>query len=268
MSATVQGMLPTSRMAPSSRAAEARARVQLWVAHLPAEPGLASLLDGAAAAWLAHGWIHPAEMARARRIRLPLVRAQTLVARAMLRQAMVRLCAGSPQRYRIALDERGKPMWQDCSGLTWPHFNISHSGQLVVCALSTHPVGVDVEQMQRPLACHEGLAAHCLHRTELPWQARAGGERARRRLLALWTVKEACLKVNGEGLSQAMDQLQIRAEARMRGHCLLEGASAWHWQARRPAPGYLAVCSALQPLLVEPLVHCAPLRGQPTPAFR
>jgi 4'-phosphopantetheinyl transferase len=175
----------------------------------------------------------------------------------MLRLAMVRLCAESPQRYRIAHDARGKPVWQDGCGLAWPHFNISHSARLVVCALSSHPVGVDVESMQRPL-CLESLAARCLHSSEAAWLGHGGAPRAQRRFLAMWTVKEACLKVNGEGLSQAMDQLQIRATARLHGRCLLPGAPGWHWQALRPVPGYLAVCSGLHPPAVERVVHCDP----------
>lgn len=246
--------------------AEQRVRTQLWVTRLPPAQQLTALLDRAMPAWQADGWIDPGELARAQRIRDPRARAQTLIGRAMLRQAMVRLCAGSPQRYRIAHNDLGKPVWQDCGDLAWPHFNLSHSAELVVCALSSHPIGVDVEPMQRPLS-QKSLAARCLHKTEVPWQAHTDTERARRRFLALWTVKEACLKVNGEGLSQAMNQLQVQALARLRGRCLLEGTPGWHWQALRPAPGYLAVCSAPQPPAVERLVHCDPAAARPSHFF-
>lgn len=241
-------------------------RTQLWVMRLPTDQQLAAWFDITVPAWLAGGWIEAGELTRAQRIRDLQACAQTLAARAMLRQAMVQLCAGSPQRYRIAHEVRGKPVWQDGCGLAWPHFNISHSAQLVVCALSSHPIGVDVESTQRPL-CLENLAAHCLHSSEAGWLGDASDLHARRRFLALWTIKEACLKVNGEGLSQAMGQLQIRALARMHGHCLLQGTPGWHWQALRPAPGYLAVCSALHPPAVERVVHCDPALPWPPCGF-
>jgi len=245
---------------------EQAVRTQLWVMRLPAGPQLSVLLDIAVPAWLACGWIEAGELAKAQRIRDLQARAQTLAARALLRQAMACLCAGAPQRYRIAHDARGKPVWQDRNGLAWPHFNLSHSARLVVCALSSHPVGVDVESTRRPLHI-DNLAIHCLHSSEAAWLGHAGTPRARRRFLALWTIKEACLKVSGEGLSQDMDQLRIHALARMHGRCLLHGTPGWHWQALRPAPGYIAVCSALHPPAVERMVHCDPALPWPPRGF-
>lgn len=40
--------------------------------------------------------------------------------------------------------EQGKPAFSDCSEL---HFNVAHSGDMAVVALSAHPVGIDVESL-------------------------------------------------------------------------------------------------------------------------
>ena len=45
----------------------------------------------------------------------------------------------------LARTERGKPYFPQFPGL---HFNLSHSGQLTLCALSHLPVGVDIEQLR------------------------------------------------------------------------------------------------------------------------
>lgn len=43
----------------------------------------------------------------------------------------------------ISREERGKPFLRDRQDL---FFNISHSGEYAVCAVSEHPVGIDIER--------------------------------------------------------------------------------------------------------------------------
>lgn len=81
------------------------------------------------------------------------------------------------------------------------HFNLSHSGPLLLCALSDFPVGVDIERV-RP------------RRPELPRCALTGPEYARYLSLGadwpafytLWTRKEAWCKYTGLGLQNQWNQ--------------------------------------------------------------
>lgn len=131
-----------------------------------------------------------------------------------VRREDARRGAGGELLRRIALGEYGGAELSDADVLREPgvkprlpaftdvHFNISHSGSMVVCCVDTHPVGVDVEQ-HRPV--DPGLPAACLVPSELEW-LRRGHDRPHR-FYTLWTVKESLLKAIGAGLS--IDPLQI-----------------------------------------------------------
>ncbi len=87
---------------------------------------------------------------------------------------------------------RGKPYFEDSS----LHFSISHTKNHAFCVLSSHPVGIDAEEKDRRVNLR--LAEKIL----------SAGERARfdqaadprDALLRLWVLKEAAVKLTGEGL--------------------------------------------------------------------
>ena len=88
--------------------------------------------------------------------------------------------------------EYGRPYLRDA-----PDFNISHSGNLVVCILGGEgPVGIDIEEI-RELSISEFKDQF----TAIEWQII---QTAKEPLLAFyhyWTAKESVLKANGKGLS-------------------------------------------------------------------
>ena len=84
---------------------------------------------------------------------------------------------------------QGKPFFPDHPEL---HFNLSHTKGWSLCALSDHPVGVDIEVM-RPR--NERLFRHCLTETELQ-----GFDGTWPEFYRLWTLKEAQCKYLGQGL--------------------------------------------------------------------
>ena len=92
----------------------------------------------------------------------------------------------------IVVAERGKPYFVD--GI-W-HFSISHTKKHVFCALSTHPVGLDAEEMDRKINLH--LAEKILSESEKARYDAAPDKREA--LLKLWVLKEAAAKLTGEGL--------------------------------------------------------------------
>ena len=126
---------------------------------------------------------------------------------------------------------QGKP-----SAAYLPAFNISHSGDYVVCAAAKTPgcttaVGVDVEH-PRPDSLH--VAERVFTAREIEWMQQGD---APRRFCQLWTCKEALIKLFGEGLhmdpqtfdvmalihgeSLAVNGMEIRAQFQERdGHVL------------------------------------------------
>ena len=89
-----------------------------------------------------------------------------------------------------------------------PAFNISHSGDYVVCAWDDAPVGVDVECVRRDNA---KVAERVFTEGELEWM-RSGN--ADERFCTLWTCKEAVMKLFGEGLHMDPRGFEVLALAR------------------------------------------------------
>ncbi len=87
----------------------------------------------------------------------------------------------------------GKP---ELAGEPGIHFNLSHSGAVVLCAVADAPVGVDVE---RERSLPEGVARRVLSPEELAQYRREGPAF----LIQAWAMKESCGKCAGRGLDNA-----------------------------------------------------------------
>ena len=93
---------------------------------------------------------------------------------------------------QIAVADRGKPYF--LSGKL--HFSISHTKIHVFCALADGPVGLDAEEKDRQIDLR--LAQKILSEPE---KARLDAAQDKRdALLRLWVLKEAAVKLTGEGL--------------------------------------------------------------------
>ena len=92
----------------------------------------------------------------------------------------------------IRITDRGKPYFPDS-----PYFfSITHTRHHAFCALSRRPVGIDAEELDRRVS--PGLAKKVLSRQE--WDQYAKAEDPQRALLTFWVLKEARVKLTGEGL--------------------------------------------------------------------
>jgi len=78
-------------------------------------------------------------------------------------------------------------------------FNMSHCREAVVCALADNPVGVDIESIRtyRPSLVH-----YTMNEAEVRQIEEAA--HPERMFIRLWTMKEARLKLSGEGISRDM----------------------------------------------------------------
>ena len=116
--------------------------------------------------------------------------------------AYLLLCEGLRTEYGITqppvfeYGEHGKPA---IIGHPDIHFNLSHCREAAICALSTSPVGVDIESIRE---YKESLARYTMSDAEL--QQIAEAERPAVAFTRLWTMKEAVLKQSGEGLRTDM----------------------------------------------------------------
>ena len=84
------------------------------------------------------------------------------------------------------------------------HFNLSHSGPLVLCGIAPAPIGVDVERIRprRP-----GLPRYALSEEEFFWYQSRGSRWED--FYALWTLKESRIKYTGQGLDRAARSIRV-----------------------------------------------------------
>ncbi len=108
----------------------------------------------------------------------------------------------------IAYGPYGKPYLRDYPNV---HFNISHSGQYVACAVADCPVGIDVQVIG---AYRPDVAARVCNEEEL-----AGIEASvnpATEFTKLWTRKEAYLKMLGCGIVGGIRELPTGDETRIK----------------------------------------------------
>lgn len=178
-------------------------------ARAPAEVEVLALrgpLDAARRARLA-ALLSEDERARAARYVRARSRDLFLLSRGGLRSVLGARLGRDPASLRFDYGPAGRPRLSEPGA---PHFNVSHSGALVLVALSrAGDVGVDVERISDAIGC-EGLADRFFS-TEEARGVRAVRDPRERRLafFRCWTRKEAYLKVKGAGLTVALSRFRV-----------------------------------------------------------
>ena len=99
---------------------------------------------------------------------------------------------------------RGKPYFED----SLFHFSISHTKNHAFCVLALYPVGIDAEEKDRKVNLR--LADKILSELErVRFEAAPDPQSA---LLRLWVLKEAAVKLSGEGLRGYPDHTDFCVE--------------------------------------------------------
>lgn len=96
--------------------------------------------------------------------------------------------------------ENGKP---DIEGIC---FNLSHSGDKVVCAVSEKPIGIDIEKIEEQKG---NIAKRFFTDNENKYLNEYEGEDKKREFFRLWTMKESYMKYTGEGMKLALDKFEF-----------------------------------------------------------
>ncbi|MCQ2397723.1 MAG: 4'-phosphopantetheinyl transferase superfamily protein [Sphaerochaetaceae bacterium] len=99
--------------------------------------------------------------------------------------------------------KNGKPFFPELNGV---HFNISHSGNYVVCAVGNEEVGIDVEVRQKD---YMKIARNFFTEKEFLWICNAEGSEQDLRFLRMWTLKESYVKMTGMGLTEKLNGFEI-----------------------------------------------------------
>ncbi len=172
------------------------------------------------------------ESQRACRFHFEQDRRRFVVGRGQLRSVLSSYLGCTPSSVQFTYGAKGKP------ALPGLQFNMSHSHELALCALSIkREVGVDLEYL-RPLPEAVQLAKRFFSVTEHALIQALPVEEQVPVFFRLWTGKEAYLKATGQGLSHGLDQVEI--VSKRDSWVLSEALPGWFMQSFIPAPQYLA----------------------------
>ncbi|KPQ34111.1 MAG: 4'-phosphopantetheinyl transferase AcpT [Phormidesmis priestleyi Ana] len=181
------------------------------------------------------------EIARADRFRFAHDRRKFIVARGTLRYLLGGELGRSPQSIRFDYGDYGKPQVSittvSPSAACGFHFNLSHSGELALCALGgSHRVGVDIEII-KTIQRLESMMSRCLCPEEIAQVA--ASEDPVRAFLQYWTCKEAYLKAIGKGLSQSMQSVKVQLRPPLLLQVPDRGLASWHLHPVSLPTGYV-----------------------------
>ena len=112
-----------------------------------------------------------------------------------------------PDEIRFEKNKYGKPHVAGRSGV---HYNISHSGDYVVCAVSSSPVGIDVQEISGQ---NLDVADRFFSQEERDALAMCEGDAKRKLFYEIWSLKEAYIKCIGMGLSKPLDEFGVVKES-------------------------------------------------------
>lgn len=127
---------------------------------------------------------------------------RSLAGRLLLYRAMQDIYHIDCLKTELSYNAFGKPYFEQKP----VRFNISHSGDVVICALSSgNEIGIDIELML-PLDPEDFRG----QMTEREWEYIAASSDKMVAFYDYWTQKEAVIKAQGRGLSTPLDKFEVR----------------------------------------------------------
>lgn len=184
------------------------------------------------------------ELIRAQRFRFERDRRRFLASRMALRRILSQYLEMEPDRLRLGTTPFGKPVLDRGCGDGSIRFNLSHSYELALYAITRgREVGVDLERIRFDLS-YEQLAEQFFSQQEVAALYARPLSQRRSAFFSCWTRKEAYVKAKGLGLSIPLDEfsvsLQLGGPSPLLAH--VDGPdeiSRWSLQELMPEPGYI-----------------------------
>jgi 4'-phosphopantetheinyl transferase len=222
--------------APPTRLTLSSAEVHVWRAPLDSDVSCVERLQGTLSA---------DELHRAARFHFPRDRRRFIVARGVLRDILGRYLGVHPSELCFRYSSYGKPALRHVADGQELRFNVSHSHELALFAV-THmgEVGIDIEYMRTDFTC-ERIAERFFSPHERACLRALPAGVKHEAFFSCWTRKEAYIKAHGEGLSLPLDQFDVslapgEPAALLATRSDPQEASRWSMRAFTPAPGYVA----------------------------
>ncbi|MDH3316089.1 MAG: 4'-phosphopantetheinyl transferase superfamily protein [Gammaproteobacteria bacterium] len=184
------------------------------------------------------------EIVGARRLQRPADRELYLLAHVMLRDVLANYLGVTPIEIVLTSAAHGKPCLVN-SHCTDLRFNLSHSGDATLCALTRgREIGVDIEGAV-PSKDLLNVATHFFAPDECAALAARNDDDRVALFFLLWTRKEAYLKACGKGLSHPLNAFSVLPSLGVPPDPVVRGPNAgsegtWCCYGLAAPPGYAA----------------------------
>ena len=168
--------------------------------------------------------MQPSRQEKCKRLKKETAQKQCIATDHVVRTVLSKHLHRPAEEITISVSESGKPYIEGNP----MHFSVSHSENMIACAISEFPVGIDIERIRPiPTTAQERICT----KTELEYLFSAKDEGERNlRFLHLWTRKEAVFKTDGRlpRRDKEIDTLTLSAgwtvETRMEGNFIISVA--------------------------------------------
>jgi len=131
------------------------------------------------------------------------------VARAALRCILSSYAGARPEQLVFEYGALGKPALANVP----LQFNLAHAGGMALCAVALQAVGVDVEDMRRPIDDMDDVARRFFAKREWEQFNALPAHERRAAFFRCWTRKEAFIKAIGDGLSYPLNRFAVSFNA-------------------------------------------------------
>lgn len=220
---------PVPRVRPTLKVDE----VHVWAA---------SLEQPAASVRALEGLLSLRELNRAERFRSEGDRRRYVVAHGILRRVLASYRQADPRTLRFSIGENGKPALSDERGPTALRFNLSHTEDLALIAVTLgREIGVDVERV-RPISELDSIVESYFTSRERDTLRTMENTARRDAFYRCWTRKESYAKATGGDLSVALggfDTMLSSGPADLPAVGAARDASGWNLHELLPADGYI-----------------------------
>ena len=149
------------------------------------------------------------EKERAGKFKFEKHRNRFIAGRGALREIAGQYLQAKPAALRFEYTTNGKPVFANEFASAGLHFNLAHSEDLVLIAVTRiGAIGVDVEWVRLVKEMDE-LVARFFSRREAQLFQKLGNEEKPDAFFNLWTRKEALLKATGEGITRSLSLVEV-----------------------------------------------------------
>jgi len=183
----------------------------------------------------------PDEQDRVGRLRFDHLRCRAIASRGILRSILARYLNCDPQVIKFQYGTQGKPR-VDASLLPNLEFNLSHSEDVIVCAIALEPIGIDVEFCREITDCDQLIKRYFSVQEQAMLNA-LSVEAKQQAFFHYWTGKEAMLKAAGLGIAD-LKKVELTPVGNRVQLFSIAGCNqfvaSWHLHSFEPQPNYLA----------------------------